>query len=253
MKKKTAVALSLMIHAVALAFAALFDASSGGGEVSRADGDPAGPLVVSLALNPVAEDSTSTAPAAPPQEEIKPEPAPFSDPKGLDLQPLQPAPTLPVDPPSAEVSSPSGTGATPIDESAQIQSPPLNTVSRPVERQSTIRDGASGGESEKIGAGSRHSRDLRAQFTPPRYSQNPAPAYPREARRKRQEGTAFLCVIVSNTGHPIDIKLLRSTGSTALDESAIRAVRGWVFQPARLDNKNVMSKVAVPVRFRLAK
>jgi periplasmic protein TonB len=85
----------------------------------------------------------------------------------------------------------------------------------------------------------------------PDYLQNPAPEYPFEARRKGWEGTVLLEVAVDRSGHPLDIKVIQSSGYTILDKTALKAVKEWKFLPAKLGEMPVESMVKVPIRFDL--
>lgn len=84
-----------------------------------------------------------------------------------------------------------------------------------------------------------------------RYRRNPAPDYPEEARRLRQEGVVLLRVQVNARGRVDEAEVERSSGSPSLDQAATRAVRRWEFEPARRGDTPVASTVTVPVRFRL--
>lgn len=83
------------------------------------------------------------------------------------------------------------------------------------------------------------------------YLNNPAPAYPNGARRMGEEGRVLLRVHVSAEGRPIEVQLSRSSGSAALDEAAIAAVRNWRFTPARQGDTPVADWNIVPVDFKL--
>ncbi len=61
----------------------------------------------------------------------------------------------------------------------------------------------------------------------------------------------MLRVVVTSDGRAASVALEKSCGSEALDASAARAVRGWVFDPAIRDGVAVDSTVTVPVRFAL--
>jgi TonB family protein len=74
------------------------------------------------------------------------------------------------------------------------------------------------------------------------------PAYPREARKLRQQGLVVLAVSISEEGRPAGVSVLQSSGFALLDESAVKAVRKWRFTPA---NASVKSEVEIPIRFRL--
>lgn len=83
------------------------------------------------------------------------------------------------------------------------------------------------------------------------YLRNPAPAYPVAARRRGDQGTVLLKVMVDPEGLPVRVELDQSSGSRPLDHAALDAVRGWRFVPARRGTLNVEGWVRVPVVFRL--
>ena len=88
--------------------------------------------------------------------------------------------------------------------------------------------------------------------TNPTYLKNPAPLYPDSAKRRGQEGVVLLSVLVDKNGSPISIKLKKSSGSSALDDSAGKAVKNWKFKPALFGSTPVEFNVDVPIRFRLS-
>lgn len=96
----------------------------------------------------------------------------------------------------------------------------------------------------------------RASVVPPDYRaaylNNPPPAYPRSARRNGEQGTVTLRVHVGADGVPAAVELERSSGSSALDASALESVKSWRFVPARRGTDAVAAWVIVPVVFRLA-
>ena len=85
----------------------------------------------------------------------------------------------------------------------------------------------------------------------PRYRLNPPPEYPDEARNQGQQGAALISVDVSAEGTALRVSLRRSTGFPLLDQAALRSVKNWKFEPARIGGLPVSSAVVVPVRFRL--
>lgn len=83
------------------------------------------------------------------------------------------------------------------------------------------------------------------------YLNNPAPKYPQQARRLREEGVVLVRVYVLPTGLPDRVELKRSSGSHHLDNSALETVRKWRFVPARRGDQTVAAWVVVPVAFSL--
>jgi protein TonB len=85
----------------------------------------------------------------------------------------------------------------------------------------------------------------------PDYIQNPPPPYPDLAKQMRQEGIVMLSVDVNKEGEPVNIEIIQSSGYRLLDQAALKAVRHWKFQPGRIGDLAVDSKVTVPIRFQL--
>lgn len=84
------------------------------------------------------------------------------------------------------------------------------------------------------------------------YADAPAPAYPREALRRRIEGTVMLQVLVDVDGRPLDVLVQHSSGSRVLDEAArVQVLRRWRFRPAMQDGMAIQAMGLVPVVFRL--
>jgi protein TonB len=85
----------------------------------------------------------------------------------------------------------------------------------------------------------------------PLYRQNPAPAYPRRARRLGYEGTVMLKVLVDENGRVDDLMVLESSGYPILDRTALASVRKWLFEPGTEGGIKKKMWVRIPVRFRL--
>jgi protein TonB len=83
-----------------------------------------------------------------------------------------------------------------------------------------------------------------------RFRQPPAPArYPPRAVDLSQEGTVIVRALVGPDGSADDIVVWRSSGYALLDAAALRAVRGWAFEPASVGGRRITAWVEVPVRF----
>ena len=85
----------------------------------------------------------------------------------------------------------------------------------------------------------------------PRYQVNGPPHYPRLARKRGQEGTVILQVLVNSQGRVDELEIELSSGFALLDRAAATAVRKWVFEPGQLGEEKVQMRVRVPVTFRL--
>ncbi len=85
----------------------------------------------------------------------------------------------------------------------------------------------------------------------PRYRLNEPPPYPRLARKRGQQGTVILGVLVNREGRVDDLQVEESSGYGLLDRAALKAVRKWRFEPGRRGDVKVTMRVRVPVTFTL--
>jgi protein TonB len=83
------------------------------------------------------------------------------------------------------------------------------------------------------------------------YLYNPPPDYPPRARRLGLEGEVLIRTRVLPNGESGELVLGQSSGYALLDQAALEAVRTWRFRPARHGDKEIVSWVEIPVRFRL--
>jgi protein TonB len=84
--------------------------------------------------------------------------------------------------------------------------------------------------------------------TPPRVARIVKPVYPPLALQARIGGIVVLRVLVSEKGAPSEIEVARE-GRSGLTEAAVRAVRGWTFEPAVKDGVPVKTWISVPIPF----
>ncbi|EQB19501.1 energy transducer TonB [Novosphingobium lindaniclasticum] len=75
------------------------------------------------------------------------------------------------------------------------------------------------------------------------------PRYPVESRRKHEQGTVVLLVILGTDGKVADISISRSSGFDRLDKAALSAVRHWKWSPTRRDGAPVMVRGLVEIPF----
>jgi protein TonB len=85
----------------------------------------------------------------------------------------------------------------------------------------------------------------------PRYRQNREPYYPVLAREQGWQGTALLKVQVLKNGAVGSLEVLRSSGFSILDQSALKRVKEWKFIPAQKDGQPAEMFVQLPVTFKL--
>ena len=85
----------------------------------------------------------------------------------------------------------------------------------------------------------------------PRYGRNRELYYPAMAREKGWQGTTLLKVQVLKNGFVGSLEVLRSSGFSILDQSALKGVKEWRFIPAQKDGQPIEIGVEIPVTFRL--
>lgn len=213
---------SVCLHGVALALA--MRAPAGGGSEGGAVGDAASFASVELVTESSMEQSGVRLPTAAP---------PTPDPPAVEAA---------IAPPEAV-----RFGIPPVSAPRPASLPPAATI--PPEFSAAHSDPGRGegrGSGRVVGGG---AGDGGGRLCPVRYRRNPAPAYPASALREHREGVVLLLVKVSAEGRPTSVEVRRGSGTRLLDEAAVRAVRRWRFDPARMGGKSVASDVEVPVRF----
>lgn len=85
----------------------------------------------------------------------------------------------------------------------------------------------------------------------PYFLENPKPVYPSAARKRGMQGIVLLSVGISKEGNVESIDVLQTSGFKVLDRSAVSSVQQWRFIPAKQGEKNISSKLEIPIRFTL--
>lgn len=80
---------------------------------------------------------------------------------------------------------------------------------------------------------------------------NPAPVYPNLSRRLREEGIVVLDILIKADGSVGEIKIKTSSGFKRLDDTAVKAVKQWRYQPATQGDKKIDYWYEQPVEFNL--
>jgi len=86
--------------------------------------------------------------------------------------------------------------------------------------------------------------------TPPLPLYKPEPAYGREARQARINGTLALVAVIDQGGRVADVMLIRPLGM-GLDESAVETVRTWKFKPGEFKGNATAVRVVIEVSFHI--
>ena len=137
--------------------------------------------------------------------------------------------------------------ATPVYEGVTMRVPPVD-VGRPTDTR-TIPDladvavGGSGRNGPRVSA-------LAELDAIPRARWQSAPLYPPEARREGLSGEVLVEFTVDAAGSVVEARAVRSS-HPVFEDSALRAVMKWTFEPGRQNGRIVPFRMAVPVVFSL--
>ncbi|MBI4314181.1 MAG: energy transducer TonB [Candidatus Omnitrophica bacterium] len=82
-----------------------------------------------------------------------------------------------------------------------------------------------------------------------KHLRNPAPPYPWASITRQEQGVVVLSVSVDEAGRPLEVGIDTSSGFSMLDESALKTIRRWKFDPAHVGFLPVRSNIKVPIRF----
>jgi protein TonB len=168
---------------------------------------------------------------------------------------LQAPPSLQQTPPTVTVAAPVAqpTAGIPLPtEDEQVQEE--QTIATQEELSQTIGTGETGGHGDSLviappsDALPAYGEYVYVEELPEAITKI-SPEYPDIARQSNMEGTVIVQALVGKDGRVKDTKVVKSV--PVLDDSAVAAVKRWVFKPALSNNKPVAVWVAVPVKFSL--
>jgi protein TonB len=83
------------------------------------------------------------------------------------------------------------------------------------------------------------------------YLKQPAPRYPPDSRRAREEGLVILRVLIDEAGHAKSVDVYRSSGHPRLDEAARNAVARALFKPFIDGGVARVAFAMIPIEFSL--
>ena len=86
---------------------------------------------------------------------------------------------------------------------------------------------------------------------PPRVLVKLPPFYPLGARARGIEGIVELVFIVDVDGSVRNVQVVSSYPGEIFVESAVNAVKRWKFEPGKKDGQPVVTRVRLPVRFKM--
>jgi TonB family protein len=75
------------------------------------------------------------------------------------------------------------------------------------------------------------------------------PVYPESARKRGIEGWVELAFTVTPSGTVEDVEVRNASPANVFDESAVRAIRGWRFEPVERNGEKIAQRAMVRLRF----
>lgn len=191
--------------------------------------------------------------ALPPQPVIHASLIAVAQPSPLTLQSKIAEPPQPKSHPLKE---PQPLAAPQIAVAAPAHSPPLQqSAALPAASAPSVTEPSNAAAAGAAAPAEADVVEEEGNYTPPSsqtaYGLNPKPNYPEAVRRRGIEGVVQLQVLVDERGVPMAVDIKKSSGFSALDREAFKAVSRWRFEPARRAGVAVAGEVVVPVRFSL--
>jgi protein TonB len=87
----------------------------------------------------------------------------------------------------------------------------------------------------------------------PRLVHKVNPTYPFRAKRRGIEGKVVVRFLVDKQGRVSEFSVVQAEPEDVFEESALKAVKEWQFEPGMKDKKPVSTWVQVPIRFELSR
>ena len=187
-------------------------------------------------------------PPPPPPVMAAPPPVP-SPPVALAAPILPPPPIEETPPPMAEAPR----APEPEQPRQVVRAPPPPAERRPPPPQSATQPAT---QPVRLSAAMQGMEDftLEGRVAPPEAldaARNRRPNYPDASRRRGEEGVVRVELLVDSTGRVADVRILESSGFSALDAAALRSLREWRFRPAQRAGLPVAGSITTAVHFRL--
>ncbi|MCA3389320.1 MAG: energy transducer TonB [Roseomonas sp.] len=191
-------------------------------------------------------------PPPPPVRAAAPPPPPAPPPPAALAAPILPPPPAPV-----EETPPQIAEAQPTPEPEQprqvAEAPAPAPERRPPQRASAAQPAP---QPVRLNAALQgmESFTLEGLTSPPEAvdaARNRRPNYPEASRRRGEQGVVRVELFVDPTGRVADVRILESSGFSALDAAAVQAVREWRFRPAQRAGLPVAGSLSTAVHFRL--
>jgi protein TonB len=75
------------------------------------------------------------------------------------------------------------------------------------------------------------------------------PRYPMESRRKKEQGTVVLRLVIGTDGRVEEVSIAQSSGFDRLDQAALQAARSWRWQPMTRGGQPVQVRGVMSIPF----
>lgn len=203
----------------------------------------------------LASAALSAPPAMPPRDPLPATPAPAPAPASATLPPATPPAPAVRELPALDLSGEPLLGKRPSRRrpTTRIAATPKPATSESGNHRAGTAAGAAGRlPAQPTGLAttatdSGGERRLTPLFTP-------APRYPRQARRRHQQGAVKLRFAVDPDGSVADIEVVWSRPPGVFDRAARQALSRWRFEPGRAgDGRAIRSHVSQVIRFELGR
>ena len=211
-----------------------------------------------LAAAPPAPEGPPPPPVGPPPPRIAEAPPPpvapppLTAPLDLAEVVLPPPPPMPVAEPPPELAEKPPEPAKPPEPPRQMAEAPPER--RPQPRQSAPQTAAPQPVRLNAALQGMESFTLEGRTTPPEAldtTRNRRPNYPDASRRRGEEGVVRVELLVDPTGRVAEVRILESSGFSALDAAALQSLREWRFRPAQRGSLPVAGSITTAVHFRI--
>jgi len=203
--------------------------------VSLPEAEEPTPALTAVAMPEPPEPEPETGSEIMPAVVTLPEPLPASNPTQAEV-PREPVAGVGGNPPTSEPPPTPASAAERPSVLAGEDAPPAPAASSagsPAPAAGGVPGGGAGAAPDpggpSAGAGQGGAASIDAEGL--RKLHAPAPRYPASAKRRGQEGSVQCRLRIDREGRVLAVELVASSGTEALDQAALEALRSWRFAP----------------------
>jgi protein TonB len=199
------------------------------------------PVRVSMQADDPAQKSAQEEPQPPEPEEPSRVPEPRIQPQEVRFSPSSPPdlPEMNIDMPQIDL------GQITVSK----PTPPARTEAKtPQEPQPESSEQKTAAQPEPAGKKRYSLSEVDSQ---PRLASRVNPTYPFRAKRRGVEGKVVVRFLVDKLGRVSQSSVVQAEPEGVFEQSALKAVRQWRFEPGTKDGRPVATWVQVPIRFEL--